>query len=83
MHLDVDRQKELLLDILEILALEAILRKKSISLQKPMCLNISEANKLISEAKKADVSLKIFENLRNFLFLGCKNASRLFERRHL
>ena len=43
-------------------ALEAILRKKSISLQKPMCLNISEANKLISEAKKADVSLKIFEN---------------------
>ena len=44
-------------------ALEAIFRKKSISLQKPMCLNISEANKLISEAKKADVSLKIFENL--------------------
>jgi len=43
-------------------ALEAILRKKSISLQKPMCLNISEANKLISEAKKANVSLKIFEN---------------------
>ena len=33
-------------------ALEAILRKKSISLQKPMCLNISEANKLISEQKK-------------------------------
>ena len=44
-------------------ALEAILRKKSISLQKPMCLNISEANRLISEAKKSDVSLKIFENL--------------------
>ena len=32
-------------------ALEAILRKKSISLQKPMCMNISEANKLISDYK--------------------------------
>ncbi len=44
------------------IALEAILQNKSISLQKPMCLNISEANKLILEAKKTNVSLKIFEN---------------------
>lgn len=43
-------------------ALEAILRKKAISLQKPMCLNTTEASMLISEANNANVSLKIFEN---------------------
>ena len=38
-------------------ALEAILRKKSISLQKPMCLNISEANKLITRSTFSGVEL--------------------------
>ena len=59
------------IDLIEILVphhlhlevtLEAIKKKKVISLQKPMCLSISEANNLISETKKHNALVKIFEN---------------------
>ena len=58
------------IDLIEILVphhlhlevtLEAIKKKKVISLQKPMCLSISEANNLISETKKHNALVKIFE----------------------
>ena len=70
-----DNYKEILkfdaIDLVEILVphhlhldvtLEAIINQKAISLQKPMCLSIDDANILISETKKNNALVKIFEN---------------------
>jgi predicted dehydrogenase len=46
--------------------LDAIKAGKHVSLQKPMSLDIAEADEMIAAAKKAGVQFKVFEN---FLFL--------------
>ena len=43
-------------------ALKAIAAGKTVSLQKPMCLNLDEADQLVAAAEASDKPFKIFEN---------------------
>ena len=43
-------------------ALAAIAAGKAVSLQKPMCLNLAEADEVVDAARQTGVPLKVFEN---------------------
>ena len=62
-------------------ALAAIAAGKAVSLQKPMCLNVAEADEVVAAAKAAQVPFRVFEN---FIFYPpvMKAKELVDERRH-
>lgn len=46
--------------------LEALAAGKHVSLQKPMCLDMSEARQIIDAAERADVTFRMVENYRTY-----------------